>query len=540
MFSKKVEFGYIHLLKFHRSKESRHSTIGRRIQSLDAIQMANSGMRGTFFVSINEDGGFDKVKSFPGYTRYEDPMFHEIFDLNYPVNDTNYTLRPGVEVYSSALEQEAIDAEDSARAVDDISVQEAVMAEDPEAFGGSVSIDMGSKMMVGGSTVMDVGSRMVIGESTSRVMVGGGSHLLKNVKQLEARVVKSKRIADVAVEELRVKGEEMASIVKKNAALAAERDEAIAVMMEGRRVTGDLRAALAGVKSIELKHKEELRIKDELMAVLVEERRVKALDAADVKSIEQKHKDELLIKDELMVVKELELMKALGGGDVDKEMDKISKTLKRRKAESDTFKSRLEKAGVKIRAYENELKEKTTELLELRSLQQTMKEKIIWCDEQQRQIGHKDLLFKRVVAGSAQPAQSDEIAILRAENERVKAESEANVKGLVTVRQRDAQIVKLKEEIRNLTLRLQNANNAMDVALGNEAAMVDRVSETDGISRREVRKTTVGIMVDGLFKTREVKQKKKTSSTSKKPEGYEHMNSYMEEYGGEIIGAGKR
>jgi hypothetical protein len=501
-------------------------------------------MRGTFFVSINEDGGFDKVKSFPGYTRYEDPMFHEIFDLNYPVNDTNYTLRPGVEVYSSALEQEAIDAEDSARAVDDISVQEAVMAEDPEAFGGSVSIDMGSKMMVGGSTVMDVGSRMVIGESTSRVMVGGGIHLLKNVKQLEARVVKSKRIADVAVEELRVKGEEMALIIKElreqNAALVVEKSELMAERMEGRRVTGDLRAALAGVKSIELKHKEELRIKDELMAVLVEERRVKALDAADVKSIEQKHKDELLIKDELMVVKELELMKALGGGEVDKEMEKISKTLKRRKAESDTFKSRLEKAGVKIRAYENELKEKTTELLELRSLQQTMKEKIIWCDEQQRQIGHKDLLFKRVVAGSAQPAQSDEIAILRAEIDRVKAESEENVKGLVTVRQRDAQIVKLKEEIGNLTLRLENANRAMDVALGNEAAMVDRVSETDGISRREVRKTTVGIMVDGLFKTREVKQKKKTSSTRKKPEGYEHMNSYMEEYGGEIIGAGKR
>ena len=152
-----------------------------------------------------------------------------------------------------------------------------------------------------------------------------------------------------------------------------------------------------------------------------------------------------------------------------------------------------------------------------------------WYHVKQMELDRERQRLGRVLAGSEMPGMDEAVAALREEIVRVKAESEANVAGLVSIRERDAKIAALKEEAVKLTQRLENANRAADEANSKQSIMEDVVAE-NGVARKEIRKLTSGVYMDvgEMWEGKlsfldealgEVEEQKKKAGEKKKKEG---------------------
>lgn len=138
------------VLRYKTDKGTRHSTVDRSISELDKVLMSGRGSAATSFVSVGEYGS-GKVKSFSGDDRVNDPDFRKIFNVVARKVNREFALQAGVVVWDEAVLMEESRAAAAARETEDIRVQQQVMEEDPEAFGGSSVLDPGSKML--GSTL---------------------------------------------------------------------------------------------------------------------------------------------------------------------------------------------------------------------------------------------------------------------------------------------------------------------------------------------------------------------------------------------------
>ena len=118
-----------------------------------------------------------------------------------------------------------------------------------------------------------------------------------------------------------------------------------------------------------------------------------------------------------------------------------------------------------------------------------------WYFVKQMELDRERRRLGRVLAGSEMPARDEEVAAFREEIARVKAESEANVAGLVSIKERDARIAALEEENVKLTQRLENANRAAEEAISKVSIMEDVVAGC-GVARKEIRKRTSGVYTD--------------------------------------------
>ena len=163
IYYKKYGTGFLVLLKFSAKKEKRHSTVENSIISLDKTLMRGFGTDATSFVSVS-DVGSGKVRSFTSTDRIRDELFREIFDVNLPKQGGEYCLREGVKKWDLSTSREEDLARDSLRETEDLLVQQQVMEEDPEAFGGNSSLGLGSKMMDRSSSVLDDEGGTVVNE----------------------------------------------------------------------------------------------------------------------------------------------------------------------------------------------------------------------------------------------------------------------------------------------------------------------------------------------------------------------------------------
>jgi hypothetical protein len=141
-----------------------------------------------------------------------------------------------------------------------------------------------------------------------------------------------------------------------------------------------------------------------------------------------------------------------------------------------------------------ELQSAQTELVVLRMSAGKLKEMEDWYRIKQEELAFERRRIGRVLSGSELPARDEEIAGLRAEIVRVKAESEANVSGLVSVRMRDSKIAELEKAAVKQTQRLENANKAVDEANHKVSIMEDVVCELGGPdARKEISKRMKGV-----------------------------------------------
>ena len=134
------------------------------------------------------------------------------------------------------------------------------------------------------------------------------------------------------------------------------------------------------------------------------------------------------------------------------------------------------------------------ELAVLRAKSAEVKEMERWCQERQRFFASEIARVQRIVAGQERLDRDEELAALHAENLRVRAESEANASGLVTVKERDVRIGELAREIEHLNQKLANANAEAEKALQREGVMHDVVVEFGNSAvREEIRKRVKGV-----------------------------------------------
>jgi uncharacterized small protein (DUF1192 family) len=167
--------------------------------------------------------------------------------------------------------------------------------------------------------------------------------------------------------------------------------------------------------------------------------------------------------------------------------------------EQDEFKRarlRLQKQsdllGEELRTRTLELEEMRKELVTLRLGASRVKEMEEWYFVRQTELGRERQRLGRVLAGLELPGMEEAVAAFREEIGRVKAESEANVAGLVSIKERDARIAALEEENVKLTQRLENANRAAGEADSKVSIMEDVVAGC-GVARKEIRKRTSGV-----------------------------------------------
>ena len=150
------------VLRYKPGNGKKHSIVDRSIIELDTRLMSVRGSASTSFVSVGEYGSC-KVKSFTGEDRVLDHDYRKIFNLTIPKVNKAYVLHAGVVVWDKAFLAEKSRAADALRETDDIRVQQQVMEEDPEAFGGNSSLGLGSKMMDRSSSVLDEAGGTVVG-----------------------------------------------------------------------------------------------------------------------------------------------------------------------------------------------------------------------------------------------------------------------------------------------------------------------------------------------------------------------------------------
>ena len=164
IYYKKYGGGYLILLKYVGRNEKKHSTVDNCVVSFDADRMRTLGTSATSFVSVSNVGS-GKVRSFSaGDSSLGDDLFREIFDIMPPKKDGEYCLREGVKKWDLSTSREEDLARDSLRETEDLLVQQQVMEEDPEAFGGNSSLGLGSKMMDRSSSVLDEEGGTVVNE----------------------------------------------------------------------------------------------------------------------------------------------------------------------------------------------------------------------------------------------------------------------------------------------------------------------------------------------------------------------------------------
>jgi hypothetical protein len=149
IYCKTIGTGFLVLLRYFAKNEKKHSTVDNSIVELDTLLMRGSasGCSATSFVSVS-DVGSGKVKSFSGKDRLRDHLFREIFDVMQPKQNKEYRLRDGVRKFDAATLAAEERAKERAREVEDILFQQKSMEQDPEAYGGSTTLDGGSKMMM--------------------------------------------------------------------------------------------------------------------------------------------------------------------------------------------------------------------------------------------------------------------------------------------------------------------------------------------------------------------------------------------------------
>jgi hypothetical protein len=155
----------------------------------------------------------------------------------------------------------------------------------------------------------------------------------------------------------------------------------------------------------------------------------------------------------------------------------------------------MDRLGEALRTRTLELEAMRKELVDLRLGASRVKEMEQWYHVKQMELDRERQRLGRVLAGSEMPGMDEAVAALREEIVRVKAESEANVAGLVSIRERDARIAALEEEAVKLTQRLENANRVAGEADSKVSIMEDVVAEC-GVARKEIRKRLKGVYTD--------------------------------------------
>jgi hypothetical protein len=152
----------------------------------------------------------------------------------------------------------------------------------------------------------------------------------------------------------------------------------------------------------------------------------------------------------------------------------------------------MDRLGEELRTRTLELEEMRKELVTLRLGASKAKEAEEWYFVKQLELDRERRRLGRVLAGLELPGMEEAVAAFREEIARVKAESEANVAGLVSIKERDARIAALEEENVKLTQRLENANRAAGEADSKVSIMEDVVAGC-GVARKEIRKRTSGV-----------------------------------------------
>jgi hypothetical protein len=180
----------------------------------------------------------------------------------------------------------------------------------------------------------------------------------------------------------------------------------------------------------------------------------------------------------------------LGGGSGGKQ-DELQKCKTRLVKQT----ANMDRLGEALRTRTLELEAMRKELVDLRLGASRVKEMEQWYHVKQMELDRERQRLGRVLAGSEMPGMDEAVAALRVEIVRVKAESEANVAGLVSIRERDAKIAALGEEAVKLTQRLENANRVAGEADSKVSIMEDVVAEC-GVARKEIRKRLKGVYTD--------------------------------------------
>jgi hypothetical protein len=200
IFFKKCGAGFLVLMKCLKRNEKRHSTVDNCISSLDMKLMGQSGTESTSFVSVSSVGSC-KVRGFSTTDRIRDDMFRQIFDVTLPKVDNEYQLQAGVKKWNMSMQLEAERAQDLVREAEDISVQQQVMEEDPEAFGGSTTLDSSSKMVKSGSkTRMMAPSSVEEGVTATEEDIIDGETAEENVGSIAMLSVKRARMSGGAAD----------------------------------------------------------------------------------------------------------------------------------------------------------------------------------------------------------------------------------------------------------------------------------------------------------------------------------------------------
>jgi len=159
LYCKQMADGYAYVLHYT-STQKKLSYVEKRIDDLDNDLKARHNLRGTSFHSITSEGSC-KVLSFGVEERVNNPLYREIFNVSLPKVLGFYPLQDGAKRVSLRSLEEADRAQARIREIEDLLVQQHVMEEDPDAFGGSSALDSGSKMVMavaGESTIMATGS----------------------------------------------------------------------------------------------------------------------------------------------------------------------------------------------------------------------------------------------------------------------------------------------------------------------------------------------------------------------------------------------
>ena len=158
----------------------------------------------------------------------------------------------------------------------------------------------------------------------------------------------------------------------------------------------------------------------------------------------------------------------------------------------ETQKKTMDRMSDELRRRASEIEMTSDELQRLRAHEMDVRDKKQWFEQMTNDLVFERERMRRVISGRESATRDEELDALRNEIALVKAESEANVAGLVSIRERNGKIEGMEAEILKLNQGLESALSEKDRADGMFSIMEDIVAEVGGLTREMVRKRVRG------------------------------------------------
>ena len=413
------------------SKQKRHPYIEFLLDTYDKGQMSTAGNQTTVFVSIGRDEGMTKAKSFERGEWGDDEYVRELFDLEAPRVDGKDQMHEGVKIWLPPKEKAGA-ARASATAVDDI-----VEQEDPEAFGGDVGFASNYEAVLYKHRTQSVENHVLSLEN---------AQLREEVRDMRVTIETSTAAAS-----------DYEALKSVNSALSLD-----IAQLRGQVIDITVVSAKLAAKEAELAR--------------VEKQRTDLMADGDTR-VEQRIKEACGGNADLLALK-----------------TKLNTTTNKLKVSNQNLDQKLSERS----ALQTQLSELVPMQLEVAG----MKRKCAEVEEEKRffKERHESMMqevarMKRVVAGTERLDRDEDRQALFDLVQQVRAESEANATGLIAVKERDAKIEKLKQEMEKLDMRLENANAATGEVEGRNGKILEVIADFGDITIRQ----KIQELVNGVF-----------------------------------------